>query len=62
MHFYEMDTDDPEAAYRAMTPLVTELLGAGTPEWDHWAFHPALRIMYVNTFRRLGERRATVRT
>ena len=58
MHFYEMDTDDPEAAYRAMTPLVTELLGPGTPEWDHWAFHPALRIMYVNTFRLLGERTA----
>ncbi|MGZ4678411.1 MAG: hypothetical protein ACXVJ7_04620 [Acidimicrobiia bacterium] len=56
MHFYEMDTDDPETAYRAMTPLVTERLGAGTPEWDHWAFHPTLRIMYVNTFRRLGER------
>ena len=54
LHFYEMDTDDPETAYRAMTPRVTELLGAGTPEWDHWAFHPALRIMYVNTFRRLG--------
>jgi len=59
MHFYEMDTDDPESAYRAMTPLVTELLGAGTPEWDHWAFHPALRIMYVNTFRLLGERVAS---
>ena len=51
-----MDTDDPETAYRAMTPLVTERLGAGSPEWDHWAFHPALRIMYVNTFRLLGER------
>jgi hypothetical protein len=58
MHLYEMDTDDPEASYRAMTPLVTERLGAGTPEWDHWAFHPALRIMYVNTFRRLGVRDA----
>ena len=31
MHFYEMDTDDPERAFKAMTPLVTELLGAGTP-------------------------------
>jgi hypothetical protein len=58
MHFYEMDTDDPETAYRAMTPLVTERLGAGTPAWDHWAFHPALRIMYVNSFRRLGVREA----
>ena len=56
MHFYEMDTEDPETAYRAMTPLVTELLGGqDTPEWKHWAFHPALRIMYVNTFARLGE-------
>ena len=59
MHLYEMDAEDPEASYRAMTPLVTELLGAGTPEWDHWAFHPALRIMYVNTFRRLGAREGT---
>ena len=46
----------PNAPYRAMTPLVTERLGAGTPAWDHWAFHPALRIMYVNSFRRLGAR------
>ena len=59
MHWYEMDTDDPEAAFRAMTPFVTERLGADTPEWDHWARHPALRIMYVNTFRLLGERGVT---
>jgi hypothetical protein len=58
LHFYEMDTDDPEAAYRSMTPRVTELLGADTPEWHHWAFHRALRIMYVNNFRRLGVRDA----
>ncbi len=56
MHFYEMDTDDPERAFKAMTPLVTELLGADTQEWTDWAYHPALRIMYVNTFRRVGER------
>ncbi len=55
MHWYEMDTDDPERAFKAMTPLVTELLGADTPAWQHWAHHPALRIMYVNTFRRVGE-------
>ncbi len=55
MHFYEMDTDDPDRAFTAMTPLVTELLGADTPEWRRWAHHPALRIMYVNTFRRLGQ-------
>jgi hypothetical protein len=57
LHCYEMDTDDPETSYRAMTPLVTELLGGReTDAWRHWAFHPALRIMYVNTFARVGAR------
>lgn len=57
LHFYEMDTDEPEVAYRAMTPLVTELLGGrDTPEWEAWAIHPALRIMYVNNFAFVGER------
>lgn len=56
LHFYEMDTGDPETAYRAMTPLVTELLGGrDTPEWEAWAIHPALRIMYVNNFTYAGE-------
>ena len=59
MHFYEMDTDDPEASFQAMTPMVTKLLGApGTQAWDRWATTPELRIMYVNSFRRLGERAA----
>jgi hypothetical protein len=32
LHFYEMDTDEPEAAFRSMTPLVEQLLnGGGTP-------------------------------
>ncbi len=57
LHCYEMDTDDPEAVYQSMTPLVTELLGAGTDSWKAWARHPALRIMYVNNFRRIGERK-----
>jgi hypothetical protein len=57
MHFYEMDTDDPETSFKAMTPLVQKLLGEpGTPAYDHWAFTPSLRIMYVNTFKRVGER------
>jgi hypothetical protein len=57
LHFYEMDTEDPEASFQAMAPLVMELLGApGTPAFDHWAGHGELRIMYVNSFRRLGER------
>ena len=55
LHFYEMDTDDPERSYNAMTPLVEQRIGAaGTPEWKRWAFHPQLRIMYVNTFSRVG--------
>ena len=59
MHFYEMDTEDPERAFRSMTPLVSERIGQpGTPAWDAWANTPELRIMYVNTFRRLGERSA----
>jgi hypothetical protein len=57
LHFYEMDCDDPEAAFKSMTPLVIKRLGGGpgTPAFDEWAGHPALRIMYVNSFRRLGE-------
>jgi hypothetical protein len=59
MHFYEMDTDDPEAAFKAMPGLVQERLGApGTAAFDEWAWHPALWIDYVNSFRRLGLRRA----
>jgi hypothetical protein len=55
MHFYEMDTDDPEAAFRSMTPLVEERIGGrDTDAWKRWAFHPVLRIMYVNTFARVG--------
>jgi hypothetical protein len=58
LHCYEMDADDPETTFSTMTPLVTERLGPpGTPAWDAWALTPELRIMYVNTFRRLGERR-----
>jgi len=82
LHFYEMDTDRPEEAFRSMTPLVERLLNAGgTPMADlldsdddsraarfatgpegmteafrSWGFHPALRIDYVNSFVRIGER------
>lgn len=56
LHLYEMDTDDPEAAFASMTPLVAARLGGGpgTPAFDKWAWHPELRIMYVNSFRRVG--------
>lgn len=56
MHFYEMDTRDPEHSYKMMTPLVTTRFGGRHHEsWKEWAFGPSLRIMYVNTFARLGE-------
>ncbi len=56
LHRYEMATVDPEATSRSMTPLVQERLGPpGTPAYDAWAWHPALRIDYVNTFRLEGE-------
>jgi hypothetical protein len=55
LHFYEMDTDDPETAFLAMTPLVRKRL-ADRDDFRRWAGHEALRIMYVNNFRRVGER------
>ena len=54
LHFYEMDTDDPETSFQAMTPLVRERLDRDT--FRTWTGHPALRIWYVNSFRRVGER------
>jgi hypothetical protein len=82
LHFYEMDTDQPEAAFRSMTPLVEARLNAGgtpladllasedasrsdrlqqddgglTDAFRAWGFHDALRIIYVNSFVRVGER------
>jgi hypothetical protein len=53
MHFYEMDTDDPEAAFQLMPKMVEARL---TPEeYKAWAWHPELRIMYVNSFRLVQE-------
>jgi len=56
MHFYEMDTDDPETAFKMMPSMVEARLGGGpgNPSFDRWASHPELQIVYVNTFRRLG--------
>ncbi len=55
LHFYEMDTDDPEACFKGMTPLVGEQLGGyESPEFREWASTPALWIEYVNTFRRIA--------
>jgi len=55
LHFYEMDTDDAEAAFRSMTPLVIRRIGErGSEPFEHWASGPSLRIVYVNTFARVG--------
>ena len=49
LHFYEMDDDDPEAAFQSMTPLVHARLDDG--EFKTWTGHPELRIDYVSTYR-----------
>ena len=39
-----------------MRPLVEARIGAWeTPACQEWAVHPALRIMYVNSFSLVGE-------
>jgi len=55
LHLYELGTDDPEGWFKGMPDRVADHLGGGpgTAAFDDWAFHPALRILYVNTFRRL---------
>ena len=60
LHFYEMDTEEPELAFKSMTPLVERAdRPAGTRrEFADWAMARRLRIMYVNSFQRLGERSA----
>ncbi len=55
LHLYEIDRDDPEAVFQSMTPLVAKRFGGyNTQEYRDWAYTPELRIMYVNTFRRVG--------
>jgi hypothetical protein len=59
MHVYEMDTEDPEQAFKSMTPLVIDRIGGtDTEAFKRWAFGPSLRIMYVNSFLRVGEARS----
>ena len=57
LHLYELDTDDPEPAFQAMTPATKarrEAGGWGTHPFDEWAWHPQLVIELVSTFRREG--------
>jgi len=56
MHFYEFDDPEAEITFKRMRPLVEARIGAWeTPECQAWAMHPALRIMYVNSFALVGE-------
>ena len=56
MHFYEFDDPDAEVTFKRMRPLVEARIGAWeTPECQAWAMHPALRIMYVNSFSLVGQ-------
>jgi hypothetical protein len=54
LHLYELATDEPESWFKGMPDRVARHLGGGpgTPAFDDWANHPALRILYVNTFTR----------
>jgi len=57
MHFYEMDSDDPEATFQTMAEtLRVRLRGYRDPEFIEWADAAAAgaEIIYVNTFRLLG--------
>ena len=57
LHFYEFDDPEAEVTFKRMRPLVEARLGAwGTPACAAWAVHPALRIMYVNSFALVGAR------
>jgi hypothetical protein len=50
LHLYEIDDEDPEARFQAMTPLVRERL-SNERVFEEWAWHPELRIDYVSTYR-----------
>ncbi len=54
LHLYELATHDPESWFKGMPDRVAKHLGGGrgTAAFDDWAGHPALRILYVNTFTR----------
>ncbi len=53
LHFYEMDTDDPEATFKTMTPLVHQRLARDA--FIEWTGHPELEIEYVSTYRLLRD-------
>jgi hypothetical protein len=60
LHLYELDTDDPEPAFQAMTPATKARRDAGgwnSHPFDEWAWNSELVIDYVSTFRVEGSGR-----
>ena len=55
LHFYELDTEQAEAAFQRMTPATLARLPEKA-ERRAWAGHAELVIEYVSTFRFAGER------
>lgn len=49
-HLYEMVSDDPQATFEQMTPLVKRLLGKA--DFASWSWHPELVIDESRTYRR----------
>jgi hypothetical protein len=62
MHFYEFDTEDPEATFTTMTAHVAPRLGGAESDayaaWADWRAGGG-RLFYCNTFRLTGEAPAT---
>jgi len=59
LHLYELDTDDPEAAFGTMRAHVAPRLGGeGTDAYGQWADLSGAGgyLLYANTFRLLGSR------
>jgi hypothetical protein len=57
MHFYELDSDDPEASYMGMARhMARYFAGARTEAFETWADWRAAggQVIYCNTFRLLG--------
>jgi hypothetical protein len=57
MHFYELDAEDPEAAYMAMARHMARYFGGSRTDafatWADWEAAGA-QVVYCNTFRLLG--------
>jgi hypothetical protein len=58
MHFYELDTTDPEGSFTEMARRMAKYFGGSrTPEFRVWADfeEPGGSVVYCNTFRLLGQ-------